>query len=240
PGDPRWAAMARLVDGRSDTLDRLAAEVRETSVNHDGSGDDGPARIAAFFDRAVAHSAEASVALYSLGDPAILEAATNEIVGWLVSHRLLHPAADVLDLGCGIGRVAAAMAPHCRSVLGLDVSGGMVAEARRRYARLRFEQTDGRGLDAMPDGAFDLMLVVDAMPYIVQGGVALVDAHFAGAARVLRAGGALVVLNFSYRGDRDADRADAAGLADRHGFTVEQAGATPFGVWDGAAYVFRR
>jgi len=240
--DARWMAMARLLVGRGAALDRLAAEVTATGAQHDASGDDGLARIAAFFDRAVAHSPEASVALYSLGDPAILAQATNEIVGWLRSHGLLRADADVLDLGCGIGRIAAALAPLCRSVLGLDVSAGMVAEARRRVTALsvRFDHTAGRDLDALPGGAFDLVLAVDSFPYMVQAGPAVVGRHVAGAARVLRPGGALVVLNFSYRGDRAADRADAATLAAAHGFTLEQDGIAPFGVWDGTAFVLRR
>ena len=84
--DARWAAMRRLATARTGALDRLAAEVRDTGANHSAAGDTpeaGLARIAAFFDRAVAHSPEASVALYSLGDPAILAAATAEIVAWL-------------------------------------------------------------------------------------------------------------------------------------------------------------
>ena len=141
-----------LLRGRERQLDALAAEVAATASNHDASGPTeaaGIARIAGFFDRAVEHSPEASVALYSLGDPAILAAATDEIMRWLEAHGLLAPAADVLDLGCGFGRVAAALGPRCRSVLGLDVSGGMVAEARRRYggvANLRFAQTGGQDL----------------------------------------------------------------------------------------------
>ena len=241
--DARWAAMARLVEGRAAALDRLAAEVEATGAQHDASGDEGVARIAAFFDRAVAHSPEASVALYSLGDPAILAQATAEIVEWLESHALLRPGADVLDLGCGIGRIAAELAPRCRSVLGLDVSAGMVAEARRRNAALanaRFEQTAGRDLDALPDAEFDLVLAIDSFPYIVQAGHSLVDRHVEGAARVLRPGGALVVLNFSYRGDKAADRADAAALGAAHGLTLEQAGIAPFSVWDGTAFVLRR
>lgn len=241
--DARWAAMAQLVEGRGAALDRLAAEVAATGAQHDASGDDGLARIAAFFDRAVAHSPEASVALYSLGDPAILAQATAEIIAWLGLQRLLRAEADVLDLGCGIGRVAAALAPRCRSVLGLDVSAGMVAEARRRNAALanvRFDQTTGRDLDALPGGAFDLVLAIDSFPYIVQAGPEAVGRHVAGAARVLRPGGALVVLNFSYRGNQTADRADAAAMALAHGLTLEQDGITPFSVWDGTAFVFRR
>ena len=53
-------------------------------------------------------------------------------------------------------------------------------------------------------------------------------------------GGALAALNFSYRQDAEADRADAAALARAHGFTLEQAGVAPFRVWDGTVFVFRR
>ena len=241
---PRWAAMAQLVEGRRAALDALAAEVQATGSQHDASGAtpaDGVARIAAFFDHAVRHSPEASVALYSLGDPAILAAATAEIVGWLEGQGVLRPGMDVLDLGCGIGRVAAVLAPRCRSVLGLDVSAGMVAEARRRCAGLgnvRFEQTDGQGLDALSAGAFDLVLAIDSFPYIVQAGTA--ERYVAGAARVLRPGGALAVLNLSYRDDMAQDRADAAAWAAAHGFTLTVAGTAPFAVWDGTAFVLRR
>ena len=239
---PRWAAMMRLLLGRRSTLDALAAEVQATVAEHDASGmtpADGVARIAAFFDHAVQHSPEASVALYSLGDPAILAAATAEVVAWLENQGLLRPGIDVLDLGCGIGRIAAALAPRCRSVLGLDVSAGMVAEARRRHAALpgvTFAQTDGQGLDGLPDQAFDLIVAVDSFPYIVQAGAA--DHHIAGAARVLRPGGALAVLNLSYREDAAADQSDARAWATTHGLTLSTAGAAPFALWDGTAYVF--
>ncbi len=244
PPGPRWEAMRRLLDGHAAALDRLAAEVAETGGDHSALGRDdgagGVARIAAFFDRAVAHSPEAGVALYSLGDPAILAAATAEAVRWLDGAGLLPPGADVLDLGCGFGRVAAALSPRCRSVLGLDVSAGMVAEARRRHAGLpnaRFEATPGQDLSALPAGAFDLVLAVDSFPYLVQAGVA--EAHVAGAARALRPGGALAALNLSYRGDPGRDRADAARWAEAHGMALEVAGATPFALWV-AAFVFRR
>jgi SAM-dependent methyltransferase len=244
PPGPRWGAMRRLLDGHAEALDRLAAEIAETGGDHSALGRDGAggvARIAAFFDRAVAHSPEAGVALYSLGNPAILAAATAELVDWLEGANLLRPGADVLDLGSGFGRVAAALSPRCRSVLGLDVSAGMVAEARRRHGNLpnaRFETTRGRDLSALPAGAFDLVLAVDSFPYLVQAGVA--EAHVAGAARALRPGSALAALNLSYRCDPDRDRADAARWAGAHGMALEVAGETPFALWDGAAFVFRR
>ena len=241
--DERWAAMRSLATSRAADLDCLAVEVRETAATHSAAGDTtdaGIAQIAAFFDRAVAHSPEASVALYSLGDPAILAAATAEIVEWLHAEALLPPGADVLDLGCGIGRMAGALAPRCRSIHGLDVSAGMVAEARRRWAgspNIRFEITSGHGLDR-PPASLDLVLAVDSFPYIVQAGPDVAARHVSGAARALRPGGALVVLNLSYRGDPGADRADAEGWAAMGGLALRDHG-TPFRVWDGTAFVFR-
>ncbi len=240
PPCARWSALSELVAARSVALDALAAEIAEVGSDHTIIGAD-TARTAAFFDRAAAHSPEAGVALFSLGDPAILAAATGEVVAWLETSRLLRPGADVLDLGCGFGRIAAAIAPRCRSVLGLDVSAGMVAEAQRRHAGLanaRFETTPGRHIAALPPAAFDLVLAVDSFPYIAQAGLA--SGHVSDAARALRPGGALVVLNLSYRGDPAADCADAAAWAEASGLALEVAGVRPFALWDGTAYVLRK
>ncbi len=242
--NPAVAAMRRLVEGRGAALDALATEVVETIAVQDASGlpaEEGVAQVAAFFDRAVRHSPEASVALYSLGDPAILAAATGEIIDWLRADGLLSARADVLDLGCGIGRVAAALAGWCGTVLALDVSAGMVAEASRRLAgfgNVVVRQTGGRDLDTLQAAAFDLVLAVDSFPYIVQTGTGL--RHTQGAARALRPGGALCVLNLSYRGDLGADRVDAAAWAAASGMRLVLEGARPFRLWDGTAFVFRR
>ena len=228
-------SLAALLAARPDAAPRLASMLAACGVTHDG-GD--VAQVRALFDRAVAHSPEASVAAYSLGDPAVLRAATDELVGWLDAERLLSPAADVLDLGCGIGRVAAALAPRVRSVLGIDISPGMVAEARRRHpdvANLRFAGTSGTSLDRFP---CDLVLAVDSFPYLVQAGVAA--AHVAAAAAMLRAGGALAICNLSYRPDPGDDLRDAAGWDAEFGLRLDIAGARPFRLWDGRVFLLRR
>src|SRR5688572_8231974 len=46
----------------------------------------------------------------------------------------------VLDLGCGPGHVASYLTSQGLDVIGVDLSNGMVAEARRRYPGLQFEQ----------------------------------------------------------------------------------------------------
>lgn len=296
---PRWEALSGLLHGRGAMLAQLAGEVGRHGGNHAaiaaphaaaraapgavaGPSETAPseavqaapsaAAVAAFFDSAVAFSPEASVALYSLGDPAILAQATAEIMDWLHRHGCIGPAdggggaplpavppadtpasdapagapalgADVLDLGCGIGRLAIALAPRCRSVLGLDVSAGMVAEARRRCAAwpaIRIEATPGTDLDALPAHAFDLVLAVDSMPYLVQVGPDALAAHVRGAARILRPGGRLAILNLSFGRPVAQDVAELSALADRHGFAVETAGERPFALWDAAAFLLRR
>ncbi len=231
--DGAAAEELRRLLGYRDGLHRLAAIA--AGIDH---GATGTAALAAFregFDHAAAISPEASVAAYSLGDPALLRAATEELLAWLAARGLLH--GDVLDLGCGIGRVAAALAPHVRSVLGLDIAPGMIAEARRRHGAVaRFAITDGVRL-GLPERAFDLILAVDSFPYLVQAGVA--DRHVADAARVLRPGGTLAILNLSYRGP-EADRAEARRWAEAYGLPLECGGEQPFRLWDGRVFLLVR
>jgi SAM-dependent methyltransferase len=215
------------------------ARMREAlAIDHSRPGSLG--EIVAQWDRAGALAPEASVAAYCLGDPAALAAAAAEIVEWLQRHGLAGPARDVLDLGCGIGRVAGALAPRCRSVLGVDAAPRMVAEAESRHAapNLRFAVTPGDGLAALPATSFDLVLATDVFPYLVLAGVA--ERHVADAARLLRPGGALVILNLSYRGDEAVDRADAIRWAAGYGFRLVVCGATPFTLWDGTGFVLER
>jgi SAM-dependent methyltransferase len=200
-------------------------------------------RWASTYDRLVRTSPEASVALYSLGSPELLATATAEIAAYLRRNGLLRPTRKVLDLGCGIGRLVEALAPEVGAVVGLDISAEMARHARGRcgrFANVMIIRSCGRDLAAFADAPFDLVLAVDVFPYIHDAGRELVWRNFAGAARVLIPGGTLVVLNFSYRGDPGADRADLRQLADEVGFDILQNGARPFAFWDGLAFVLRR
>jgi SAM-dependent methyltransferase len=195
------------------------------------------------FDRAVAIAPEAAAALYSLGSAATLDRATAELVARLDEWQLLGPEIVALDVGCGIGRLETALAPRLRAITGIDVSPGMIAEARRRCAGLGnvdFTVGDGTGLAAFAGRHYDLILAVDAFPYLVAADPAVAERHVADAAQLLPKGGALAILNYSYRGDLDADRHALADLSQRYGFTVLRNGTCDFTLWDGVTFLLRR
>ncbi|MFE6501640.1 class I SAM-dependent methyltransferase [Kitasatospora sp. NPDC057738] len=107
---------------------------------------------------------------------------------------------EVADLGCGPGRVTAYLAGLGLSAFGVDVSGGMVALARRAHPRLRFLHGSMAALD-LPDGALGGILAwysvhhapADQLPVlfaefarlIAPGGHLLLGGH-AGEAQLLR------------------------------------------------------
>jgi SAM-dependent methyltransferase len=234
PGPGGMDDLATLAREKQDGLARLEAMVRA------GADHAGPEEARAMFDRLAAISPEAAVAAYSLGDPALLAEATAEILAWLRGLGLLAGRPRVLDLGCGIGRLAAALAPQAGGVLGLDVSPAMVAAARARLAGIpgvAIETCNGHDLAGLPDGGFGLVLAADVFPYLVQAGAA--PAMLAEAARVLAPGGHLAILNYGYR-DLATDRAEIAALAPSLGLALRLAGERPFRLWDGAAFLLQR
>lgn len=68
------------------------------------------------------------------------------------------PGHAVLEIGCGVGRLSAAIAPEVGTLVSVDLSPRMLALARQRHPHLRFELIDGASLAAYPDGAFDLVV----------------------------------------------------------------------------------
>ncbi len=67
------------------------------------------------------------------------------------------PTPAVCDLGCGSGHIGAHLQSLGLQVIGIDLSPGMVEEARRRYPRVRYEVGD----------MLDLKLEVDSLGGIV-------------------------------------------------------------------------
>jgi SAM-dependent methyltransferase len=240
---PDRKELTELVELAGVNIDRLAQVMalgKAGLVNIPSGERGGVAAIRDQFDRAVAVAPEAAVALYSLGSADILDRATNEIANGLAEWGLLRSDAAVLDVGCGIGRIERILAPRVGTITAIDVSSGMIREARRRcrdLANVAFEQCNGRDLAGFRNRSFDLLLAVDSFPYLFAADPAIVARHLHDGARILRPGGALAILNFSYRGDAAADRGDVERLARVNGFTIRRAGTRDFALWDGLSFL---
>jgi ubiquinone/menaquinone biosynthesis C-methylase UbiE len=101
---------------------------------------------------------------------------------------------DALDFGCGVGRLTVALTAYFGSVTGVDISPSMLGHARKLHAaspRCRFVLNDRLDLQAFPSSCFDLVyssLVLQHMPTALAGG------YLAEFVRVVRPGGAVVIL----------------------------------------------
>lgn len=119
----------------------------------------------------------------------------------LVDWVSVGPDDVVLEIGCGVGRVGAAVAPICRQWIGCDVSKNMLGHTSRRLAHLdnvRVEQISGHDLKNIPDASIDVVYSTivfmhldewDRFSYVREG------------LRVLRPGGRMLVDNFDATSD---------------------------------------
>jgi len=128
-----------------------------------------------------------------------------------------------IDLGCGTGLAAAAFAEEVDEIIGIDLSPGMIEQARatRLYAALEVADMV-EGLRQRPQTSADLILAADAMVYVPDLAPVLCEVT-----RVLAPGGLLAFtlethgadgviigagLRYAYGANHVRETIDAAGL----------------------------
>jgi SAM-dependent methyltransferase len=127
----------------------------------------------------------------------------------LALDRVEPPPRRVLDLGTGTGAAALVVARRFpeAEVVGIDLAESMIAEARRKTDRVRFEVGDAAAL-RFEDGAFDLVTHANMIPF------------FDELARVVAPGGYVV---FGFSGGSETpiyvDPSRLRGELERRGFT---------------------
>ena len=125
-------------------------------------------------------------------------------------QRMLHEyldamdidqAATVLDLGCGTGVAARAIAARpgfAGTVIGIDLSPHLITTAQQLVAaegvghRVRFRVGDTRSLD-LPDGAFDAVVAHTLISHVDDPQTVLTEAR-----RVVKPGGLLGIFDGDY------------------------------------------
>ena len=105
---------------------------------------------------------------------------------------LLDAEWTVGDLGCGTGQVALSLALFVRRVVAVDSSPEMLAAARARLADVENVETREGELESLPfaGGELDAAVAFLVLHYVAEPGLALAEA-----ARVLRPGGRLLVVD---------------------------------------------
>ena len=128
---------------------------------------------------------------------------TDQEVDFLVDALGLAPGARILDVGCGPGRHAVALARRGFEVVGVDISERFIALARQHTpdgVALTFERADARALAY--NSEFDAVISLCQGAFGLSGGegVASLDPDRAvldGIARSLRPGGRVALSAFS-------------------------------------------
>jgi len=132
-----------------------------------------------------------------------------------------------IDLGCGTGLAAATFAKEVDEIIGIDLSPGMIEQARATGLYAALEVADMvEGLRHRPESSADFILAADAMVYVPDLAPVLGEA-----ARVLARGGLLAFtvethggdgviigggLRYAHGAGHVRERIEAAGLALLH------------------------
>lgn len=100
---------------------------------------------------------------------------------------------DVMEFGCGVGRIGRELAPLCRSWTGSDISKNMLNYASERLVgigNVRLQQLQGEGLSEFADSSFDVVYCTNMLAHLDE-----IDRWYyvQDAFRVLRPGGRLFI-----------------------------------------------
>src|SRR5271154_1083398 len=120
----------------------------------------------------------------------------REVEAALVDIIAAADPRDLLDIGTGTGRMLEILAPRVEHALGIDQSREMLSVARVNLEQAglvngRVRRDDMYQL-ALPDGSFDAIVIHQVLHYADRPAAAIAEA-----ARVLRPGGILVLVDFA-------------------------------------------
>jgi 2-polyprenyl-3-methyl-5-hydroxy-6-metoxy-1,4-benzoquinol methylase len=105
---------------------------------------------------------------------------------FLLAH--VSAGARVLDVGCGEGRFAAALARTEAEVVGVDVAAEPLRRARLRYPELDLRQVPAQGAWPLRDASFDAVWAGEVIEHVADTAGWLSELR-----RVLRSGGVLLL-----------------------------------------------
>ncbi|OBV10167.1 putative transcriptional regulator [Erythrobacter dokdonensis DSW-74] len=125
-----------------------------------------------------------------------LHSPDDEVERRLAEALADHPLGDVLDIGTGTGRMAELFAPHAARIVALDKNLEMLRVARAKLQHLptaQIELVQGDFSDLpFADASFDTVVLHQVLHFAPDPAPALAEA-----ARVLRTGGRIAIVDFA-------------------------------------------
>lgn len=123
----------------------------------------------------------------------LLQSSGKQVADRIAGFISLKPSDDVLEVGCGVGRVGWAIASRCRCWIGCDISENMLSHARKRLAGLsnvRLTHLDQANLNRVSDMTVDVVYCTNVLPHLdqMERWQYVLEAH-----RVLRPSGRLYI-----------------------------------------------
>jgi ubiquinone/menaquinone biosynthesis C-methylase UbiE len=150
-------------------------------------------QYSAVWDSLSLTSDAAAFAATGYSDESSLQTSGKQVATRIAAAISLKASDDVLEIGCGVGRVGWAVAPECRSWIGCDISKTMLLHARRRLAGLsnvRFVHLHEANLGEIPDASIDIVYCTNMLAHLdpMERWQYVMEAH-----RVLRPSGRIYV-----------------------------------------------
>ncbi len=167
----------------------------ELPVRHTNVAPPPRADYAATWDGVSAKEDQAKVAVIGVESEDYYRTSGEETVATLERTVGIHAADEVLEIGCGVGRVGAILAGRCRRWVGADVSENMLGHARRRLRDLpniELVRISGWDLGGLPDASFDVVYSTIVFMHLDEWER---YGYVCEARRVLRPGGRLYIDN---------------------------------------------
>ena len=146
-----------------------------------------------FWEQAARTPESALLAVDGSVDESILQATGRWTAAQVAQALLLQPDDQVLELGCGVGRIGRELAPQCRSWHGVDIAANMLTVAKQRTSHLSnvaFQHLHRTSLSMFADASFDKAYSVAVLIHLDKEDVFL---YLREVARILRPGGLLYV-----------------------------------------------
>jgi len=134
-----------------------------------------------------------------------LRSSATESVRNLLELASIHARDEVLEIGCGVGRIAQEIAPHCKSWTGADISANMLAHASSRLQGLkntRLVHLKSAGLNDFAGNSFDVVYATNMLAHLDE-----MDRwrYVQEAFRVLRPGGRIFIDNIDVESEAGWD-----------------------------------